>query len=168
MTATHRLLRRLLTKRVAAAAAAIGVAGAAGGVLAANAATAASPVAATLTASTGGGSAAAPAKPAVRAHPFLRALVRATASETGDTVKTIRQDLASGQTLNQIAGSKANAVENDVLARLKTRLDKLVAAHRITQAQEDKRLAAAKTRIEALMGMKLQAAAPHAAAATTG
>ena len=88
-------------------------------------------------------------------HPLARALVHATAMETGLPVKTVLQDLAAGQTLNQIAGSKASAVENDVLTAMRQRLDRAVDRGKITKQQEEDLLAKAKTRIEKLMGENL-------------
>jgi len=98
--------------------------------------------------------------------PLLRALVAATAKETGIPVATIRQDLRAGETLNQIAGAKAGAVINDVLARVKVRLDKARDAGKITQAQETRLLARATARIDHLMSAHLTKAAPspHASA----
>jgi hypothetical protein len=99
-------------------------------------------------------------------HPLVAGLVRATAKETGLSAATIRQDLKAGQTFNAIAGSKAGAVENDVLNALQTRLDKAVAKGKITKQQEADLLAKAKTRIEKLMSTDLSkhTAAPAAAA----
>ena len=86
---------------------------------------------------------------------LLRLAIRATLKETGLSRATVIQDLRSGQTLSSIAGSKAGAVESDVLGRVHARLDRAVAAHRITAAQEADRLAAAKTALDKLMSSNL-------------
>jgi hypothetical protein len=91
-------------------------------------------------------------------HPIVRALVHATAKATGLPVTTVLKDLAAGQTLNQIAGGKAAAVENDALTALQKRLDRAVDRHKITKQQEADLLAKAKTRIEKLMGEDLSKA----------
>jgi hypothetical protein len=88
-------------------------------------------------------------------HPIAGALVRATVKETGLDRQTVIQRLEAGQTINQIAGSKAGAVENDVLAALQTRLDRAIDHGKITKPQEAALLAKAKTRVEKLMGMNL-------------
>lgn len=85
------------------------------------------------------------------------ALVRATSRETGIAPTTIRQDLKSGQTFDQIAGDKASAVESDVLTVLQSRLDKQVSAGKITHDQETNRLNAAKTKLATAMSKPLAA-----------
>jgi hypothetical protein len=100
-------------------------------------------------------------------HPIARALVRASAKETGLPVKTVLKDLAAGQTLNQIAGGKVSAVENDVLTAMQKRLDRAVDHGKITKQQEADLLAKAKTRIEQLMGEDLSKAFHGAAPGQT-
>jgi hypothetical protein len=82
-------------------------------------------------------------------------LVKYTAQESGLDAKTIRKDLASGQTFNQIAGDKASAVENDVMSGLKARLDKQVASGKMTQAQADAALSKARPALEQVMAADL-------------
>lgn len=81
----------------------------------------------------------------------FRALVRLVATETNQTAKAVIDQLRAGKSLDQIAGAKAASIRQQVLDRLKVRLDKAVANKRITQAQADQRLAAWKTRLEKLM-----------------
>lgn len=159
MTPLKASLASLLTRRFAAAAALVTLAGGAAGgaAFAAINSAAAAPVAqelAATTAATPGPSTSTPAKNGHR-HPLVRALVRATEKETGLPAKAIRQDLRSGQTLDQIAGSKAGDVAHDVLAAIQARLDKLVDSGKITKAQEASRLAKATTRIQTVMSTKL-------------
>ena len=161
---------RVGTRRGLTAVAAILIAAAgAGSFLAVHAATSGPNAGGQLAAASlpAGTATAATAPGAARFHgrrPLLLALVRATVKETGLTAKTVRQDLQSGQTLDQIAGSKAGAVETDVLNAITTRLDRARKNGRITQQQETDRLAKAKTRIEMLMSTPLKI---HAAAAAT-
>jgi len=144
-----------------------GLAGAAGlGTLATPHALAASPAAATATTATPTPAPAvtAPAKKGKhhKATPALRrALVRLVAKDTGRTVKQVRADLTKGESLDTIAGSKAQAVRDAALDPITKRLDAARAAGKITQAQETRRLAAARARIA-----KLMAATPHPKAAT--
>lgn len=147
----------LLKRRFALAAAIVATTGAAAGVAVAAAHTTA-PAPAQLAASSGPSPSASPraGAHADRRHPLITALVAATAKETGLSVETIRSDLQSGQTLDQIAGRKAGDVENDVLSALKTRLDKVVDRGRITKDQEQDLLSKAKTRIEKLMSTPLK------------
>ena len=83
--------------------------------------------------------------------PLRRALVAATAKETGVPIATIRTDLRAGETLDQIAGAKAAMVVNDVLGRVKARLEKELAAGKITKTQETSLVSKATTRIDRLM-----------------
>ena len=83
--------------------------------------------------------------------PIRRALVAATAKETGVPIATIRTDLRAGETLDQIAGAKAAMVVNDVLGRVKARLEKELAAGKITKTQQTSLLSKATTRIDRLM-----------------
>ena len=94
----------------------------------------------------------------------FRLLMRTTVKDTGLTRATVLADLRAGQTFNQIAGAKKSAVETDVLSALQARLSKAVAAHRITQAQADSRLAKAKTTLETLMATNLSGRLGHAPA----
>jgi hypothetical protein len=85
-----------------------------------------------------------------------RLLVAETAKQTGQTGKQVRAELRSGKSLDAIAGSKAQAVRDAVLDTITRRLDALRAKGTITQAQETKILARMQTRIT-----KVMAAVPH-------
>jgi hypothetical protein len=156
MTSIKTRLAHLTARRLAAAASLLTISGlgAGGAVFAvahASGPTSAAPAASAATATPSSGAGANSGhRPAL-----ALALVRAAAKETGIAPKTIRQDLLSGQTLDQIAGGKAAAVENDVLTALQTRLDKAVNAGKITKDQEANRLAQAKARIETVMSKPL-------------
>ena len=141
----------LLTRRFAAAATVLTLSGAAAGgaAFAVTHTPSAATAAQTLAATTSVG--AAPVADHYRGLALRAALVRATAKETGLTPKTVRQDLRSGQTLDQIAGSKAGAVEADVLTALQQRLDAAVTKGTITKDKEADLLAKAKPRIDTLM-----------------
>jgi hypothetical protein len=92
---------------------------------------------------------------ALRHKHLLSTVLRATVKETGLSRDTVRQRLQAGQTIDQIAGDKAQAVETDVLTALKTRLDKAVGNGKITKDREASLLASAKTRVEQLMSTSL-------------
>jgi hypothetical protein len=89
-----------------------------------------------------------------------RLLVAQTATQTGQTVEQVRAELRSGKSLDDIAGSKAQSVRDAVLDTVTKRLDALRARGTITQAQETKILARMSTRITRVM-----AAVPHHKAA---
>ena len=151
----------LLTRRFAAVATLVTLAGGAAGgaAFAAINGSAASPAAQAMAATSSASPAPSGKGSATSRHGHPRALVvalvRATAKETGLSLKTIRQDLRSGQTIDQIAGGSAAAVAHDVLSDIQARLDKRVAGGTITKAQETARLATATTRIQTLMSAKL-------------
>jgi hypothetical protein len=139
-----------------------GLAGAAGiGAAAIPQAIASSPVASTTTSQT---PKAAPAAGQKGVHAkghhagvaLHRALVALVAKQTGLTVKQVRAELKAGKSLDAIAGDKAQAVRDAALDAITKRLDARRAAGKITQAQETRLLAAAKTRIA-----KVMAATPH-------
>ena len=161
MTPLRASLASLLTRRFAAAATLVTLAGgAAGGAAYAVVNTAgATPVAQELAATTTASPSPSTNTPAKNGHhdgrALVLALVRATAKETGVSAKTVRQDLRSGQTLDQVAGSKADDVAHDVLSAIQARLDKLVDGGKITKQQETDRLARAAARIQTLMSTKL-------------
>ena len=161
MTLLKASLASVLTRRFAAVATLVTLGGGAAGgaafaaINSASATTAAQELAVT-TAATPGPSNSSPAKGGHgHGRALVGALVRATAKETGLSPKTIRQDLRSGQTLNQIAGSKTGDVAHDVLAAVQARLDKAVDSGKITKQQEADRLAKATARIRTLMSSQL-------------
>jgi hypothetical protein len=71
--------------------------------------------------------------------------------ETGQSVASIRAQLASGKSVDAIAGSKAPAIQAQILAQLTKLGDRAVAAKKITAAQETMYFALAKTKVAALM-----------------
>ena len=85
-----------------------------------------------------------------------RLLVAQTARQTGQTLEQVRTELRSGKSLDDIAGSKAQAVRDAVLDTVTRDLDALRAKGTITQAQETRILGRMKTRIT-----KVMEAVPH-------
>ena len=85
----------------------------------------------------------------------LRAGANAAESYLGLSAATLRSDLASGETLAQIAsatpGKTADGLKAAVLASAKTRLDAAVASGAITSGQESARLARLSARIDVLL-----------------
>jgi hypothetical protein len=73
----------------------------------------------------------------------------------GLTAQQIRTQLAAGKTLAQIAdatpGHSAAGLVDYVLADVKTKLDRAVAAGKLTQAQETSLLAKVRTKVTALV-----------------
>ncbi len=79
-----------------------------------------------------------------RGAPLVAALVRATAEATGLSTQDVVTALRSGQSLAQIAaanGSSAEAVVQAVTAKARERLDRQVAAGRLSQERADEQLA---------------------------
>jgi hypothetical protein len=151
----------LFTKRVAISAAAFAVAAVAGiatvaivpalaaGIGGGNATTlAATPAPSTSTTGHAGAK-------AVAARRIALALFRESVKETGLSRTTVLKDLLNGETLAQIDGSKAQAVESAVMAKITTRLNKAVTNHRITQVQATALSSDATTGISKLMNLNL-------------
>jgi hypothetical protein len=148
------------TKRVAVSAAAFAVVAVAGiatvsivpalaaGVMGAKATTlAASP--APSTAKTGSGA------KEVAARRIALALFRESVKETGLSRTTVLKDLLNGETLAQIDGSKTQAVESAVMAKITTRLNKAVTNGKISKTQEITLSSAATAGISKLMNLNL-------------
>lgn len=147
-----------LTKRVAIAAVTV-VAGA--GIATATIVPA---LAAGAASNTAGTVAATPSPSAQSSHPRLRALAtrrialalfRESVRETGLSRVTVLKDLLSGETLAQIDGSKAHAVESAVMAKITARLNKAVSNGRIDATQLKTLSAAATAGISKLMNLDL-------------
>jgi hypothetical protein len=83
------------------------------------------------------------------------ALFRESVKETGLSRTTVLKDLLNGETLAQIDGSKAQAVESAVMAKISTRLNKAVSAGKITQTQATALSGAANAGINRLMNLDL-------------
>jgi hypothetical protein len=92
---------------------------------------------------------------AVAARHIALALFRESVKETGLSRTTILKDLLNGETLAQIDGSKAQAVESAVMAKITTRLSKAVADGKITQTQATALTTAAQAGISKLMNLNL-------------
>ena len=92
---------------------------------------------------------------AVAARRIALALFRESVKETGLSRTTVLKDLLNGETLAQIDGSKAQAVESAVMAKITTRLNKAVADGKITQTQATTLSSAATAGISKLMNLNL-------------
>jgi len=73
------------------------------------------------------------------------------ASQTGQTVLAVRHELSAGKSVDAIAGAKAPAIEGQIMALITKLANHAVTAGRITAQQKTAGLAAAKTKVEALM-----------------
>jgi hypothetical protein len=88
---------------------------------------------------------------AARAARLLQRALSLIASQTGQSVATVRSELAAGKSVNEIAGAKAPAIESQILAQITKIAARAVSAGKISSAQETSILAIAKTKIDALM-----------------
>ncbi|MBJ7609746.1 MAG: hypothetical protein JF887_10025 [Candidatus Dormibacteraeota bacterium] len=88
---------------------------------------------------------------ATRGEALIQKALARLATETGQSVASIRAQLAAGKSVDAIAGPKAPAIETDILGQLTKLGDRAVKAGKITATQETTYLAMAKTRVEALM-----------------
>lgn len=89
-----------------------------------------------------------------RRAPLVAALVRATAEVTELSVQDVVTALRGGQSLAQVAaanGSSAEAVVQVVTTKASERLDRQVAAGRLSQERADEQLARLKTRATELV-----------------
>ena len=90
-------------------------------------------------------------------------LRRLAAGYLGVTPQTLRSDLASGQTLAQIAaanGKSVSGLAQAIESAAKTRLDKAVANGRITTAREQRLLAELQTRLDLAVDRSLHSSEP--------
>lgn len=92
---------------------------------------------------------------AVAAKHIALALFRESVKETGLSRTTVLKDLLNGETLAQIDGSKAQAVESAVIAKITTRLNKAVTNGKITKTQETTLSSAATAGVSKLMNLNL-------------
>src|SRR5580704_8555169 len=92
---------------------------------------------------------------AVAARHIALALFRSSVKETGVSRTTVLKDLLNGETLAQIDGSKTQAVESAVMAKVTTRLSKAVTAGKITQTQATALKSEATTGVSKLMNLNL-------------
>jgi hypothetical protein len=73
------------------------------------------------------------------------------ATQTGQSVASVRSQLAAGKSIDAVAGAKAPAVESAILDQLNKLAARAVTAGKITPAEQASGLAMAKTKVEALM-----------------
>ncbi len=92
---------------------------------------------------------------AVAARRIALALFRESVKETGLSRTTVLKDLLNGETLAQIDGSKAQAVESAVMAKITTRLNKAVTNGKISKTQEATLSSTATAGISKLMNLNL-------------
>lgn len=92
---------------------------------------------------------------AIATRRIALALFRTSVEQTGLSRTTVLKDLLNGETLAQIDGSKAQAVESAVRAKIAARLTKEVSKGRITQAQATSLNAAATAGVARLMNLNL-------------
>jgi hypothetical protein len=149
--------KSFLTKRVA-------IAGIAAFAAAGIAAAAIVPALAAASSSSAGLLAASPAPSATPGHPGAKAvatrrialaLFRESVKETGLSRTTVLRDLLGGETLAQIDGSKAQAVQGAVMTRITARLNKAVAKGKLTQVQATALSSAASASMSRLMSLNL-------------
>jgi hypothetical protein len=81
----------------------------------------------------------------------VRQTLNVIANEIGQSVTTIRGELASGKSIDQIAGAKAPAIGSQIFAEITKLAGRAVIAGTITSTQETSILAMAKTKVAALM-----------------
>jgi hypothetical protein len=96
-----------------------------------------------------------PGAKAVAARHIALALFRESVKETGLSRVTVLKDLLNGETLAQIDGSKAQAVESAVMTKITARLGKAETNGKITSAQKTTLSAAATAGISKLMNTNL-------------
>jgi hypothetical protein len=82
-------------------------------------------------------------------------LLQKIQQDIGLSIGTIVADMRSGKTLNQIAGANAAKVQADIVAAVKAELDKAVAKHAITAADETRVLADVTDEVSVLMNAHL-------------
>jgi len=92
---------------------------------------------------------------AVAARRIALAMYRESVKETGLSRTTVLKDLLNGETFAQIDGSKTQAVESAVMAKLTTRINKAVTNGKITKTQATALSSAATASISKLMNMNL-------------
>jgi hypothetical protein len=88
---------------------------------------------------------------ASRGQALINKALSMLSKDTGQSVASIRAQLAAGKSVDAIAGAKAPAIQGEILAQLTKLGDHAVAAKKITAAQETMYLALAKTKVVALM-----------------
>ena len=77
--------------------------------------------------------------------------------DTGLTAQQLFQGVGSGKTLDELAGANAGKLKTDLMAALKSALDKAVAKGAIDSGQETKLLTDASDALDVLLSAKLGA-----------
>ena len=129
----------------------IGAAGGGIGYAVASQHTTSSAVASTTTPTPTAGAKPRTATPASRGAALVQKALALLATQTGQSVASVRSQLLAGKSIDDIAGAKAPAIESAILAQVNKLAGRAVSAGKITATQEATMLAAAKTRVEALM-----------------
>ena len=88
---------------------------------------------------------------ATRGAAVIQRALGLLASQTGQTIASVRSQLEAGKSIDDIAAAKAPAIESEILAQVNKLAARAVTAGKITAAQEAAGLATAKTKVEALM-----------------
>jgi hypothetical protein len=96
-----------------------------------------------------------PLAKAVAARHIALALFRESVKETGLSRTTVLKDLLNGETLAQIDGSKTQAVETAVMAKVTARINKAVTNGKITSAEAATLTTDANAGISKLMNLNL-------------
>jgi hypothetical protein len=96
-----------------------------------------------------------PLAKAVATRHIALALFRESVKESGLSRTTVLKDLLNGETLAQIDGSKTQAVESAVMARITTRIGKAESKGKITTAQGTALSTDATAGITKLMNLNL-------------
>ncbi|MDQ2961281.1 MAG: hypothetical protein M3R48_09595 [Candidatus Dormibacteraeota bacterium] len=89
--------------------------------------------------------------PATRGAALIDHALALLASQTGQSVASVRSQLQAGKSVDDIAAAKASAIESAILAQIDKLAAHAVSTGKITAAQEATALAMAKTKVEALM-----------------
>lgn len=88
---------------------------------------------------------------AARGTALVQRALAMLAKQTGQSVASVRSQLAAGRSIDQIAGAKAPAIQTEIMSAITRLADRAVASGRMTAAQEQAALATATTRVQALM-----------------
>ncbi|MEO8899568.1 MAG: hypothetical protein ABI352_04260 [Candidatus Dormibacter sp.] len=88
---------------------------------------------------------------ASRGQALIAKALSMLSTQTGQSLASIRTQLAAGKSVDAIAGANAPAIQAQVLAQLTKLGDRAVKAKKITTAQETMYLALAKTKVASLM-----------------
>ena len=90
----------------------------------------------------------------------LSQVLKLFTQDTGLTTQQLFQGIGSGKTLDDLAGANAGKLKTDLMAAVKTALDKAVGKGAIDSGQETKLLADAGDALDVLLSAKLGALLP--------